>query len=74
MNLDMQGRPFTDLGSLTAGTVDDVGQYTVTLVTSQDATNSNNGYFQPERGFLPQQSQDVILTIHPCLVTTYGSI
>lgn len=51
--VDYAGRPITDTGTLTAGTIDDVGQYTVTQRTYQDISNPDHGFFQPYRGIIP---------------------
>ena len=62
-NLDPRGNPYTDLGTLTAGTMADVGQHTVTLVTYQDINDPTHGYSSPYRGIIPQHEQQFTLTI-----------
>ena len=47
----------TDTGTFTAGTIDDIGQYTVSMITYQDSTNPDHGYFSPFRGVLAQVEQ-----------------
>ena len=53
MNKDSYGRSYTDTGTLTAGSVNDIGKYTVTIVTYQDIDDPTNGYFDPIRGVIP---------------------
>ena len=69
-NQDNSGNAYTDLGTLTAGTLDDIGQYTMTMTTQQDLTDSNQGFNTPYRGAIPSVTQTFLLTIHPCSVTS----
>jgi len=63
---DPQGMAYTDLGTFSAGTIDEIGQYTVTMVTYQDIADPDHGYFNPSRGVIPTSEQLFILTINPC--------
>ena len=55
---DEQGRAYYDRGTLTAGTVDDIGQYPVTMTFAQDTSIADNGFHQPSRGTIDPISYD----------------
>lgn len=67
-SVDYAGRPYTDLGTFVTGTLDDVGQYPVTMVTYQEATDAEQGFSQPYVGNIPLAEQQFMLTINPCTV------
>jgi len=39
----------------------------------QDVNNPDHGYFSPERGVIPDKTQDFIIIVNPCLVTGFSS-
>ena len=61
------------MGTLTAGTLNDIGQHTVTLEVYQDIDNPDHGYNAPLRGIMESSFQTFTLTIKPCTVNSIES-
>ena len=74
VNKDPNGNTYTDVGTLKSGTADDVGRYTVTMVTYQDKNDPTNGFSSPYRGAMPDATQTFTITITPCVVASYNSV
>ena len=64
---------YSDLGTLTAGTIDDIGRYTITMITYQDINDPADGFSIPFRGIIPSAEQPFLLTINPCSVSSLQS-
>ena len=54
---DDQGRTYMDLGTFRAGTLNDIGEYTVTILSYQDQDNPEHGFNIPYRGVMPAHEQ-----------------
>ena len=65
---DPRNNRYTDLGTLDPVSLEDVGQYQVTMRIFQDSSNPNHGYFSPRRGFIPDKYEEFTITVNPCQV------
>ena len=53
---------------MTAGTLDDIGQWPVTMVVSQDINKNGHGFHDPYRGVLDSIEAPFVITVNPCIV------
>lgn len=74
INLSPQGQPFVDTLTLTSTSVDDIGVYNLQLNIVQDINNAEHGYTQPERGVVETASYPFLVTVLPCVMSSYDIV